>query len=147
MIAILLVVALLVGVFFVFFGGGVSKEEFIEQADAICKAALEDSSEIPPPTDLEATGNLFSEVTPILQEQTRDIRALERPEEDQEVLEDWLNTQDQLVEVFQIAADEATAGNQQGFDDAFTEANAIQAQSNRLAADYGFGVCGITTTS
>ena len=130
-----------------FFGGGVSKEEFVEQADDICSAALEESAGIPQPTDLESTGNLFAEVTPILENQTRDIRALERPEEDQDVLEDWLNTQEQLIEVFRTAADEATSGNQEGFDEAFTEANAIQAQSTRLASEYGFEVCGITTTS
>lgn len=124
-----------------------SKEEFIEQADDICSAALEESAGIPQPTDLESTGNLFAEVTPILQEQTREIKALERPEEDREVLEEWLNTQEELVGVFRRAADAATAGDQKGFDEAFTEANAIQAQSTTLAGEYGFEVCGITTTS
>lgn len=145
MVALVLVLALIGGGFVVFFGGGVSKEEFIQQADDICSAKLEESSAIPQPTDLESTGNLFREVTPILQAQTREIKALEAPDEDIEVLEDWLKTQDELVGVFQAAAQAAGSGDQEGFDAAFTEANAIQAQSSRLASQYGFAVCGITT--
>jgi hypothetical protein len=130
-----------------FFAGGVSKEEFIEQADDICAAKLEEASSIPAPTDLESTGNLFTEVTPILEDQVREIKALEAPEEDAEVLDDWLDTQTALVDVFRTAADAATSGDQEGFDEAFAEANEIQARSSRLAEDYGFESCGITTPS
>ena len=143
---------MLVGIFFVFFAGGVSKEDFIAQADDICRASFDESAEISETIDFEAGGlsgaaTLFRETTPILENQTREIRALERPEEDQELLQDWLNTQGRLVEVFQTAADEAAAGEQRGFTEASTEANEIQAHASRLASEYGFEVCGITTTS
>ena len=130
-----------------FLAGGVSKEDFIEQADDVCSSKLEEASTITQPTDLESTGELFEEVTPILESQTREIRALEAPEEDADVLQDWLNTQDELVDVFEAAADAAGSGDQKGFDEAFADANAIQARSSTLAAEYGFEVCGITTPS
>lgn len=146
-VAVVVLIAMVAGAFFLFFSGGVSKEEFIEKADAICSQKLEESSAIEQPTDLESTGNLFAGVTPILVAQTREIRALEAPDEDAAVLEDWLNTQDELVVVFRTAAEAAGSGDQEGFDAAFTDANAIQAQSSRLASQYGFDVCGIATPS
>ena len=126
---------------------GVSKEDFIEQADDICRDTLQKSEALADPTDLESTGALFEDVTPLLEEQTRRISALEAPEEDRETLDDWLNTQRQLADVFRTAADAATTGDQAGFDAAFSEANLIQARSNQLASEYGFVVCGVSTPS
>jgi hypothetical protein len=51
------------------------------------------------------------------------------------------------VDVFETATETAGSGDQQGFDEAFAEANAIQARSARLAEEYGFESCGITTPS
>ena len=127
--------------------GGASKDELIEQADEICRQKLDQAAAIETPTDLESTGNLFEEVTPILESQTREIKALDAPEEDADVLAEWLNTQEQLVGIFRAAADAARSDDQEGFDEAFAEANAIQARSSELAAEYGFDVCGISTPS
>ena len=124
-----------------------SKEDFIEQADDICRDTLEKSEALPDPTDLESTGALFEDVTPLLEEQTRSISGLEAPEEDREVLDDWLNTQRQLADVFRSAAEAATSGDQKAFDAAFNDANLIQTRSDQLASQYGFDVCGITTPS
>ena len=128
-------------------GGGASKEEFIEQADAICRSVGEETASLEPPTDLAATGEFFDAVTPLLERETREIRALEAPEEDAETLESWLETQDRLAAIFEEAAEAAAADDQNGFDAAFGEANAVQAESSGLAASYGFTVCGISTPS
>ena len=146
-LAALLVAGLVGGGAVLIFSGGVSKDDFIEQADDICRQTLQRSQALPDPTDLESTGALFEDVTPLLEEQTRSISALEAPEEDRETLDDWLNTQRQLAEVFRTAAEAATSGDQKAFDAAFSDANLIQARSNQLASDYGFVVCGITTPS
>jgi hypothetical protein len=143
-----LVIALVGGVLaLVFSGGGVSKEEFIEQADDICRSVGERTSALTAPTDLESTGEFFAAVIPLLEEETSGIKALEAPDEDRETLDAWLDTQERLAVTFQEAADAANADDQEGFDAAFTEANAIQAESSRLAAEYEFNVCGISTPS
>lgn len=147
-VAILLVVALVGGVLaLVFSGGGVSKEEFIEQADAICRSVGEETATLEPPTDLAATEEFFDAVIPLLDRETREIRALEAPEEDSETLESWLETQDRLLAIFNEAAEAAAADDQNGFDSAFGEATAVQVESGGLAASYGFKVCGISTPS
>lgn len=135
------------GLALLFSGGGVSKEDFISKADAICRTTGEETSSLEPPTDLETTGEFFTTVTPILLEETSDIKALEAPEEDVETLNDWLATQEELADIFQEAADAANSGDQEGFDAAFTEANAVQAESGSIAAEYGFNVCGISAPS
>lgn len=124
--------------------GGVSKEEFIDQADAICAQKRAEADELTDPTDLETTGTFFSQIVPILEDQIAEIRALEAPEDDRDVLEQWLDTQERLVEIFGRAADAASSGDQQGFDEAFADANAAQLESSRLAEDFGFEVCGAT---
>lgn len=150
-IAVVLVVALIGGVLaalgVVFSGGGVSKEEFITQADAICRDIGKQTSSLEPPTDLPSTGEFFSAVIPLLEEENSGIKALEAPEEDKETLDAWIATQEELAGIFTEAADAANSGDDQGFDAAFTEANAVQAESSQLAAEYGFGVCGISTPS
>ena len=147
--ALVLVLALGIAVYLLFFTGGVSKEEFVQQADDICEEALDKAAGIavPTDTDLESSGRLFAEVRPILETQIRQIRALEPPEEDADVLQDWLGTQSELVDVFGTAAEAASSGNQEGFDEAFAEANAIQGRSSSLAEEYGFEVCGVSTPS
>ena len=123
----------------VFSGGGVSKEEFIQQADAICSQVSEDASEIEPSPDI---GEYYGAFLPLLERQTTEIRALEAPDEDAETLEAWLETQDRLAESFSALA-EGTADS----DEVTTEITEIQVESSELATQYGFETCGIITTS
>lgn len=147
-VAVVLVVALVAGgLALLFSGGGVSKKDFITEADAICRETGEQTASLDPPTDLPSTGVFFSAVIPLLEEETSGIKALDAPEEDKETLDAWIATQEELAGIFSDAADSANSGDQQGFDAAFTEANTVQAESGSLAAEYGFGVCGISTPS
>ena len=147
-VAALLVIALIAGgLALLFSGGGVSKDDFIAKADAICRETGEQTSALDAPTDLTSTGEFFSTVTPILLKETSDIKALETPEEDVETLNDWIATQEELADIFQEATDAANSGDQEGFDAAFTEANAVQAESSSLATQYGFRICGISAPS
>lgn len=150
-VAVILVVALIGGVLAalggLFSSGGVSKEEFIPQADAICRDTGEQTATLEPPTDLPSIGEFFSAVTPLLEEETSAIKALESPEEDKETLDAWIATHEELAGLFSSAADAGNSGDQQGFDSAFTEVNTVQAESGRLAAEYGFRVCGISAPS
>jgi hypothetical protein len=146
----LLVVGLVGGGLYLLLGGGVSKEEFIEQADAVCRQTFEESLALAEsgnfdPADLESNGRLIQDVTVLLEDQTQSIVALEPPEEDRDILDEWLNTQRALADVFRSASSAALEGDQKGFDAAYADANAIQARSSELAAAYGFEVCGLST--
>lgn len=147
-VAVVLVVALILGgLALLFSGGGVSKEDFITEADAICSDIREQTASLDSPTDLPSTGEYFTALTPLLEEETSGIKALEPPDDDRETLDAWIATQEELAGTFEAAADAANSGDQEGFDAAFTEANAVQAESGRLAVEYGFRVCGIITPS
>ncbi len=145
-----LIAGLFGGGYVLFLGGGVSKEEFIEQADQICQRtfdeslALAESMELDP-ADLQSNGRYFRAEADLLREQTAAIVGLEAPDEDRRTLDAWLNTQRALEDVFQAAGTAALAGDQEDFDAAFAVANTIQGRSSQLAGEYGFAVCGSAT--
>ena len=133
------------GGYVLFFSGGISKEEFIEQADDICVETYEESATLDPgdPTDLGSTADYYDANRRLLVAQTRSIRELESPDEDAELLQDWLNTQDQLALAFATAVEAADNGDEEGFDAAVADMAVVQGRSTELATRYGFQSCGI----
>lgn len=134
--AVLLVVLL--------FFGGASKEEFIVAADEICRSHQLEGSALGS-TDLTETGDLLARAATELGEQTTEIAELEAPEEEAGVLAEWLDSQRDLEEALRAAAEGATAGSQDAFDQAMVGVNEISARSTNLATDYGFEVCGLSS--
>ena len=141
----MLIAGVVGGGYVLFFSEGVSKEEFTEQADDICRATYEESATLDPgdPTSLGSTADYYEANRELLVAQTRDIRALESPEEDAELLQDWLNTQDQLALAFETAIEAAADDDREGFDAALADMALVQGRSTELATRYGFDVCGI----
>lgn len=150
MLALFLVLGLVGGGLFLVFGGGVSKAEFIEEADTVCQETFDESLALTEaggfnPEDLDSYGRYVADAASLLEDQTTTITAMEIPEEDRSTLDDWLDTQRALAEVLRTAATSAVADDQKGFEAAFADANAIQSRSGQLAAAYGFEVCGLST--
>ena len=142
-----LIAGLVGGGYVLFFSGGVSKDDFIEQADGICREIGEEAAaiEFGDPTDLSATGDFYQSNLELLEDQTARLKALDPPEEDREVLDDWFNTQEQLALAFEEAVAAAQAGDQGGFDAALGDMALIQARSTEIASRYGFSRCGIAS--
>lgn len=126
------------------FFGGVSKQEFIVAADEICRSHQIEGAALGS-TDLAATGDLLFRAATELNEQTDEIAELEAPEEDAGVLAEWLDSQRDLEETLRAAAEGATAGSQDAFDEAMVGVNQASARSTNLATDYGFEVCGLSS--
>lgn len=130
-----------------FLSGGVDKEGFIEEADAICRAIQDETQTLTETTDPTAPTQYYEGLTALLEKQTREIKTLEAPAENRDTLDEWLATQDALARVFAASAGAAGAGDAIGSDQAFEEATAQQVRSNELASSYGFEVCGIIAPS
>jgi hypothetical protein len=120
-------------------GEPLSKDEFIAQADAACKAgdkkidaAADEVFSNGNPSQADQEAFVTDDVIPNIQEEVDGIAALTPPEGDEEEVA-------AIVDAAQSAIDEITADpsllTEQGAGDPFTEAN-------QLAKDYGLEVCG-----
>lgn len=135
-----------------------SKPEFIEQANAICQASQDEAEPLFDAVfaDLEDIdfddpaneGLLFTrfaeamqEVEPIFERQLDDIRALEPPAEDKELIEELIADQEEALTRFVTTLDAAAAGDEaaraavDGDEDPFDDVD-------RRAREYGLTVCG-----
>jgi len=121
---------------------GLSKEEFIEQADVICREADEKTREIEPPRTAEALKGFVEEAQAITRDLLADLRELEAPEGDADVIEDMTgrieNTMELLPEI-QAAAEERNIAD---INRLATELKDEAAEANRIAQDYGLEECG-----
>lgn len=135
-----------------------SKPEFIEQANAICQASQDEAEPLFDAVfaDLEDIdfddpaneGLLFTrfaeamqEVEPIFERQLDDIRALEPPAEDKELIDELIADQEEALTRFVTTLDAAAAGDEaaraavDGDEDPFDDVD-------RRAREYGLTVCG-----
>jgi hypothetical protein len=133
-----------------------TKEQFIEQADAICQH----TSDVIEPimtrfwSDFEGEEDatvddavfvrfdeLFGEVTPHFEQQLSDLRDLEPPEGDRDAVSVLLNSFEGGIDTINEVIDDAVGGDDAARerlgsdDDPFDEAN-------QLAREYGLSVCG-----
>jgi hypothetical protein len=119
-------------------GEPLSKDEFITQADAICKAgdkkidaAAQETFSGGQPSQAEQEQFVTEDVVPNIQEQIDGLRALTPPEGDEEEVSAILDSAQDAID--QTEADPGALT--EGGDDPFSEAN-------QLAEEYGLEVCG-----
>ena len=133
-----------------------SKPDFIAQANAICEAS---SAEVDPlieavyadfdeefdPT--EATEDLYvrwaeamAEIGPIFDLQLDDVRALEPPAQDKDLIETLIDDQEAALTEFTRVVDAAAAGDEAAR--VRMDEQDLFANVNQRAREYGLTVCG-----
>lgn len=121
---------------------GLTKEEFIEQADRICRQADEKTQDLEPPRTPEALDGFIGEAQAITEELLRRLRELEPPEGDADVIEQMTDriesAMDTLPEI-QTAAEERDVAE---IDRLATRLQEEAAEANRIAQRYGLEECG-----
>ena len=139
-------------------GPVLSKEDFISQADSICRAHdLEFQSEVAAtfpqvdPTSESATeGDLraFEEPLRATQElrgrQAEALRALTPPEDFQDDWNEILGHLEDSVEAFGDASEAAGNADKDALGEAFEKVEKASTAADEAAAGYGFEVCGQT---
>jgi hypothetical protein len=113
-----------------------STEEYIADADAICRQADADLETVvkeqfgtTPPNRQELAQFTEDEVIPNIEDQLAELRELEPPEGDEDQVARIFDTLDQAIQEFKRNPD--IENPPRGI-----------AEANRLAEDYGFEVCG-----
>jgi hypothetical protein len=116
---------------------GLSKADFITQADAICKKyndlSIKATSGLKNPTDAELVAAIKAKIVPLLPKQEAELRALKPPKADRAVVEQFLDTLQKASD--ELANDTAAIVKTKG-------ASANVAQVSEESAAYGFTVCG-----
>lgn len=121
---------------------GLSKEEYIEQADAICAEADAKTQDIAPPksaAELEDFVNQAEEVTAKL---LADLRELEPPEEGRETVEQMLKKIEEAMGYLPEIEEAARSRDTQQLTAVAQQLQSAASEANRLAQEYGLEKCG-----
>ena len=100
-----------------------SREEFVEQATAICERAEQRIGELDPPTSVDDLGTYASEARSITEDGLNDLEGLEPPEELEEGFDRYLDQGNDVVEVLEELEQAAESGD--------------EAEAQRLAGELG----------
>ena len=125
-------------------GGGdrLTKEEYIQQADAICADATEQIDAIGEPQTLEDLAAMTKQAVAIAAAQLEKLRALVPPEE----IEEQVNRAYDLLEQQNGVADEiaaaAEAGDAEKIQQLVDEAAPLEQEGDDIAANIGLQECG-----
>ncbi len=136
-----------------------SKPEFIAQANAICQASQDEAdpifdaiwAEFDEDTDFDDPAvqdvifvrfdEVIDDVKPIFDRQLDEIRALEPPSEDKQLIEELLDDQEAALDEFAQLMEAAAAGDEQARATIDGEADPFD-DIDRRARAYGLTVCG-----
>jgi hypothetical protein len=128
-------------------GGGeqLSKQDFIEQADAVCaeSADAEEAAQakLESATGPEQAADAYEEFGDVAEGVNEEINALGRPEGDEELIDDLAAKQEQLVVLVDELAAAVRAEDQAEAEAVGTELNALVEESGKILDSYGFEVC------
>lgn len=132
-----------------------SRAEFIDQANAICRASNDEAEPIfdeiwigigegDPAADVEVFdrwADAMKELGPIFHQQLDDIRELAAPTGDQQFIATLLDDQDAAITEFVRIADAAAAGDENAREVMGSDDD-LFADIDRRAREYGLTVCG-----
>jgi type IV secretory pathway VirB10-like protein len=121
-----------------------TKEEVIEQADEICKDAEEDIEEIQD-VPQDELGQAFEEGGERAQEAVDDLKAIEVPDEDKDVWDDFIEESEKQPDYFEEAEQAFEEGDNARVDEIAEESQEAEEEAAQLAEDYGMDKCAETS--
>lgn len=129
--------------------GALSKEDFIAQADQICADSIAESKTNEEAflaaineNDLETAADIVADNGDLISEGIDEFEALEPPEEDQETIDEFVALSREQVELSDELADAIRADDGAAVEEISAEGDAIEAESDALADEYGMVDCG-----
>jgi hypothetical protein len=123
-------------------GEGLSREELISQADAICEEYDQRTEDVEAPQDLDDVDRFAGETRTLIREGLDELRELEPPEELADDYNAWISQSEENLGVLDDLEEAAAAGDEGQVQQVLSEAEEAGAQADQLAADIGFEECG-----
>jgi hypothetical protein len=135
---------------------GLSKAQFISQADAICQSASDESKSLKErygklqagitfeneSSQYPKLGELIQEISEITSNEVEQIRGLEPPNADRKTITKMLALVDSEVSLVEGMASDFASDNTEDAKTLLEQAKPIKAKAQGIAQGYGFKVCG-----
>jgi hypothetical protein len=118
-----------------------SKDDFIEQADALCASFEERGDDIDEPENADDLEAFFAELGSALDSFHDDLAELEPPSDGEDVHDDFVALVEETREDVRAAADAAADGDMERVESLMEGLDESTASMNDRLADYGFGAC------
>jgi uncharacterized protein Yka (UPF0111/DUF47 family) len=122
--------------------GGSAKEEFIEQADRLCREADEKTRDVEVPRTPEGLRNFVEQAREISGELVRGLRELEVPEGDRDRVEAMLSRIEEAIDLLPELSEAARTKNAERLAELGRRLQQVSSEANRIAQDYGLQDCG-----
>lgn len=124
-------------------GGGdrLSKDEYVAQADAICKEVEQKGDAIEEPTSLEDVGRFVDEALPVFDDGLDRLRELRPPAELQDAVDDWLATGNETRDLLEELKDVAGDGDAAKVQELGGKGEDLDKKSDDLARQIGLEEC------
>ena len=119
-----------------------SKEEFIEQGDAICAELSSATGDVEDPEDEEDLARYLKELLGHAETAREDFAELAPPEDGEEVHQELLDALDSTMSTVEGAIAAAEDGDTVTVEDLLSQAEEEGAAADAAAQEYGFEECG-----
>ena len=121
---------------------GLSKADFIKQADQLCLDFNTQASALPEPKSPDEVVTFMDRAITLAQKTSTEFDALEPPDDGKAVHQALLVSLRDSTDRVRDARDAAERQDQAGFESAMSEAETIGKRADTQAKAYGFKVCG-----
>jgi hypothetical protein len=122
--------------------GGLSSEELIAQADAICVEYERRTEGVATPEGFEDIERFAAETRTLIQEAVNELAGLKPPEELAEDYDRWIAQNEENLGLLEEVESAAAEGDEPRVRDLLGEAQQAGARTDRLAREIGFEECG-----
>jgi hypothetical protein len=123
-------------------GDSLSREELIEQGDALCTEYESRVDDVEDPENSDDVGRYVDEVKPIIEEGTDKLDELTPPEELQDNYDAWIELARTEVASTDDLKAAAAEGDDARIEEIVRDLRANDAEANRMAQSIGFQECG-----
>lgn len=124
-------------------GGELSRQQFLERADAICTRVNDELSEIQQPASLAELAPVLDEGLVVVRDAVEDLRELEPPAEMEARVEAWIDKVDEAADELDKAADAARRGDQEAVGLALQAGDDANTEGNERARQLGLQSCAV----
>jgi hypothetical protein len=120
---------------------GLSREEFLSEADSICTEYDQRVDEIEEPQSIDDVERYADEAKPVIEDGMAELRALEPPDELEQQWDDYMASSEESVEYLDELREAGAAGDQARIQEIAQEVSEKNEEADRLARDIGLEDC------
>jgi hypothetical protein len=121
--------------------GGLSRQEFLSEADSICAEYDQRIQEIDEPQSIDDVERYADEAKPVIEEGMTELRELEPPDELQEQWNEYIASSEESVEYLDELRQAGAEGDPARIQEIAQEVSEKNEEADRLARDLGLQDC------